>query len=528
MLVRSRTATFATLILVLGVTGLAQAQVPTRIPFQGLLLDDVGDPVDAAVDLDFALFDGLTGGTLLWSESHAGVTVVSGVYGVELGSTTPLSQSVLAGGSAFLEITVDGETMTPRQQLLSVPYALVSEQVGSVAALPLEQILASFSFDGQPPSNFDPEEGTGDADGDGVPNFIDPDNDDDGLLDGEEVAAGSSINIVTPRVSAVSPPSIPSYVPVTLTVSGQNLDDVTSVAFGAEAPTPLGLTEGGFAIDVLVETQATSLTVDVVAANGEASQSAPVAIQAIAPTITSVAPPNALTQVPFVVTIEGTGFHPAVVLEIDDVVIPTTSISPTTITADYVVADSGTLLVRVTHPNGTQVETGWTPAEPLVFITQTQYDGDLGGITGANAICQAEADAAGAVGVFAAWLSTSLASGTSSSPATTFDTLGGGPYTLSTGGVVAQDWPDLTDGTIGAGGIRRDAEGNALLGFVWTGTNADGTAKATPAETCNEWTSNGSGATGVAGSAIQTTGDWTDAVSAASCAGAFRLYCFQQ
>lgn len=135
-----------------------QAQVPAQIPFQGLLLDSGGTPVNDAVDLDFELFDAIASGASLWTESHLGVIVVDGVYSVNLGSQTPLTQSILSGGTVFLEISVSGETLVPRQQLLSVPFARVAESVGSTSALLLEQMVQHFSFDGQVPSNDDPEE----------------------------------------------------------------------------------------------------------------------------------------------------------------------------------------------------------------------------------------------------------------------------------------------------------------------------------------------------------------------------------
>ena len=152
------------------------AAVPSAVPFQGLLLDTAGQPVTDNVDLDFALFAGLSGGTALWSESHLGVAVTDGVYSADLGSTTPIDAAVLAAGPVFLEIKVEGETLVPRQQLLAVPYARVAEtveRVGDYSSLYLEQILAGVSFDGGLPENNDPLEGTGDLDGDGRPNFLD-------------------------------------------------------------------------------------------------------------------------------------------------------------------------------------------------------------------------------------------------------------------------------------------------------------------------------------------------------------------
>ena len=49
------------------------------------------------------------------------VQIVDGVYDVTLGGTTPLTPSLLSAGAVYLEIDVDGETLSPRRQLLAVP-----------------------------------------------------------------------------------------------------------------------------------------------------------------------------------------------------------------------------------------------------------------------------------------------------------------------------------------------------------------------------------------------------------------------
>ena len=115
-------AAWATALLLLALP--AVGSVPGQLSFQGLLLDAGGQPVTGSADLDFALFATATGGTALWSESHTGVAVQDGVYQVSLGATTPLTPALLAGGSLHLEISVDGNTLAPRQRLLA-PLALL-------------------------------------------------------------------------------------------------------------------------------------------------------------------------------------------------------------------------------------------------------------------------------------------------------------------------------------------------------------------------------------------------------------------
>ena len=116
-------------------TPAAFAQVPGRVSFQGLLLDSGGQPVNGATNLAFALFAAPTGGSPLWTESHPGTSVIDGIYDVQLGSITPLTPSVLAGSTRYLEVTVSGETLAPRRPLLSVPYALSAGTLPSFDAL---------------------------------------------------------------------------------------------------------------------------------------------------------------------------------------------------------------------------------------------------------------------------------------------------------------------------------------------------------------------------------------------------------
>lgn len=118
-----------------GGPSVASAQVPGQVSFQGLLLDSSGQPVTGNVDLAFALFANASGGTPLWSESHPATAVVDGVYDVALGSVTPLTPAILAGTTRHLEVTVDGETLTPRRPLLAVPYALTAASLASVESL---------------------------------------------------------------------------------------------------------------------------------------------------------------------------------------------------------------------------------------------------------------------------------------------------------------------------------------------------------------------------------------------------------
>lgn len=97
---------------------------PPLVGYQGRVLDALGAPVNGNVALGFALFAASAGGPALWSETHPSVGVVDGVYNVDLGSVVPLDPALLAGPERWLEVTVNGETLAPRQRFTSAPYAL--------------------------------------------------------------------------------------------------------------------------------------------------------------------------------------------------------------------------------------------------------------------------------------------------------------------------------------------------------------------------------------------------------------------
>ena len=159
-----------------------------------------------------------------------------------------------------------------------------------------------------------------------------------------------------------------------------------------------------------------------------------------------------------------------------------------------------------------------------VFATSTSFNGDLGGIAGANALCQSLADAAGLGGQFLAWLSD-----TSSSPASRFDRLGS--FQLVDGTTVADDWADLTDGTIDHA-ISLDEYGNSVTGFAWTDTRTEGTL-AQAAASCQNWTSSSPPVTppippplGYRGD-VTSTSEWTLSGGLQGCDTTNRLYCFE-
>jgi len=111
------------------ITGLAVGQVPQLINYQGVLIDpSTGQPVDDdTYEMVFSIYDVATGGSAIWTEIQS-VTTKDGLYSVLLGSTTPLSPTILTGPEKYLGIKVGSDPeMAPRKRIVSVAYSILSE-----------------------------------------------------------------------------------------------------------------------------------------------------------------------------------------------------------------------------------------------------------------------------------------------------------------------------------------------------------------------------------------------------------------
>lgn len=164
---------------------------------------------------------------------------------------------------------------------------------------------------------------------------------------------------------------------------------------------------------------------------------------------------------------------------------------------------------------------GGSPPMKRVFVTSTRFAGDLGGLVGGDAECQALADGAELGGTWLAWLSETNGG---QSPSTRF-TQSVDPYVLVGGAQIAADWADLIDGAIDVP-INRDetgAEIRTAIPYVWTGTSATFPSGVSPC--CENWTTTASG--GAKGMADATDSTWSFNTGM-SCTELGHLYCFEQ
>ena len=134
-----------------GLTLLAAATVsvagPGVLTYQGLLTNGGGTPQTGTFSMTFSIYDALSGGTVLWTETQASVSVTNGLFSVQLGSSTPIPGAVLNGTDRYLGIKVGSDPeMTPRTPLSSVPYAVHASTVEGFSPGPGNTVSGSFGF----------------------------------------------------------------------------------------------------------------------------------------------------------------------------------------------------------------------------------------------------------------------------------------------------------------------------------------------------------------------------------------------
>jgi len=177
------------------------------------------------------------------------------------------------------------------------------------------------------------------------------------------------------------------------------------------------------------------------------------------------------------------------------------------------------------------------PLVKIVFVTSTSHNGSMGGLAGADNICQIRATAGGLSGTWKAWLSGG--SSTNQFVANRF-TQSTTPYARPDFTVIANNWADLIDGTLSAP-ININEFGQASgASLVWTNSEGSGNAvNSTSGFSCSDWTTTSSfSAIGKPEEFNQSTGLWSWGSPGGclggygrcyqNCTESYPLYCFEQ
>ena len=107
------------------IANLVIADVPNEIRYNGKL-KEYRTEVNANKNMNFKIYDQLTGGTAKWESGNKSVVVSSGIFSVVLNPDIDWR-----GKDYYLEIEINSKKLEPREKLTAVPYSLHSNTTES-------------------------------------------------------------------------------------------------------------------------------------------------------------------------------------------------------------------------------------------------------------------------------------------------------------------------------------------------------------------------------------------------------------
>ncbi len=153
-----------------------------------------------------------------------------------------------------------------------------------------------------------------------------------------------------------------------------------------------------------------------------------------------------------------------------------------------------------------------------IFVTSGSWNGNLGGMSGADSKCDAAVAGASLAGVWVALISTSQTNAVSRIPV-------GVQFVRMDAAIIADNLADLFDGTI-QNPINLDEHSIIKVGHVFTGSESDGTVSDNcgGVETCGDWTAGA--VNGEIGMVSQTNANWVQSGCFSTCDAELKgLYC---
>jgi hypothetical protein len=156
-------------------------------------------------------------------------------------------------------------------------------------------------------------------------------------------------------------------------------------------------------------------------------------------------------------------------------------------------------------------------AYQTMFVSSTSYNGNLGGLSGADAICQGLADAESLGGTWKAVISSEAVNVKDRIAVT------GAVYNLGNS-LLALNSADMWDGSLGNAVLYDESGLNVgAWGDVWAGSLNNGTKWT--GWNCSSWSNGSSGASAYLGGSDQSSSGWIQTNSGTNCANTKKLYC---
>jgi hypothetical protein len=122
------------LVVVLTMPRIAPAEIPSLINYQGRMLDHHGNLVSSNVTVSIGIYTNPTLGQAVYTENVGTVAVNNGVYSLMFGTNKAAIMDVFKNPETWLEVSVNGIKVLPRQRLVAVPYAIRSGEVAAITS----------------------------------------------------------------------------------------------------------------------------------------------------------------------------------------------------------------------------------------------------------------------------------------------------------------------------------------------------------------------------------------------------------
>jgi len=132
----------------------AASEPPPDMSYQGQLLDALGVPKTGTVNIQIRIYEMMApvaGETALFTEDHENVALDNGIFSIRIGTGMPVSGTfgpeLFNATNRYLQVHINGERLSPRQPIGSVPYAfhsssaLDSEKLGGKTFNDIEAAL---------------------------------------------------------------------------------------------------------------------------------------------------------------------------------------------------------------------------------------------------------------------------------------------------------------------------------------------------------------------------------------------------
>ena len=119
------------------------ANIPNAFSYQGMLRRANGDLANGTFNITLNIYDVVTGGTALHSETFTNIVVRNGNFGVVVGDAAALPAGLFDNANLYIGLTVapDAE-MLPRQRLFPVPWAMQADAAKTaISAQTANQLL---------------------------------------------------------------------------------------------------------------------------------------------------------------------------------------------------------------------------------------------------------------------------------------------------------------------------------------------------------------------------------------------------